>query len=52
MPSVITRNLHRALDRRLQGSACEYLGPDAGLATVETTVDFGDDNELDETPAR
>jgi Uma2 family endonuclease len=40
--SVIMRNLHRALDRRLQGSPCQYLGPDAGLATVETKVRYPD----------
>jgi Uma2 family endonuclease len=40
--SVIMRNLHRALDRRLQGSECQYLGPDAGLATVNTSVRYPD----------
>jgi Uma2 family endonuclease len=40
--SVIMRNLHRALDRRLQGSTCQYLCPDAGLATVETRVRYPD----------
>jgi Uma2 family endonuclease len=40
--SVIMRNLHRALDRRLQDSVCQYLGPDAGLATVETGVRYPD----------
>jgi Uma2 family endonuclease len=40
--SVIMRNLHRALDRRLQGSPCQYLGPDAGLTTVETKVRYPD----------
>jgi Uma2 family endonuclease len=40
--SVIMRSLHRALDRRLQGSACQYLGPDAGLATVESRVRYPD----------
>jgi Uma2 family endonuclease len=40
--SVIMRNLHRALDRRLQGSGCEYLGPDAGLATGDNGVRYPD----------
>jgi Uma2 family endonuclease len=40
--SVIVRSLHRALDRRLQGSARQYLGPDAGLATVESRVRYPD----------
>ena len=38
----IGRNLRAALSRRLQGSRCEPLGPDAGLATIGDTVRYPD----------
>jgi Uma2 family endonuclease len=38
----ISRNLHAALRSRLQGSGCEPLGPDAGVATVGETVRYPD----------
>lgn len=38
----INRNLHAALRSRLQGSGCEPLGPDVGLATVGETVRYPD----------
>ena len=40
--SLIMRALHRALDRRLRGSKCQYLGPDAGLATAGKTIRYPD----------
>lgn len=40
--AIITRSLHRALDRRLRGSGCQPLGPDAGVATVATAVRYPD----------
>ena len=38
--SVIMRSLHRALDRRLQGSRCQYLGPDAGIETAGDAIRY------------
>ena len=38
----IHRNLHRSLNARLDGSRCEPLGPDAGLATIGNTVRYPD----------
>jgi Uma2 family endonuclease len=40
--SAIMRNLHRALDARLRDGPCQWLGPDAGLATIETAVRYPD----------
>ena len=40
--SRIARNLGFALRARLQGSGCEPLGPDAGLATVGDAVRYPD----------
>jgi Uma2 family endonuclease len=40
--SRIARNLSFALRTRLQGSGCEPLGPDAGLATVGDAVRYPD----------
>jgi Uma2 family endonuclease len=36
------RSLHRALDARLRGTACQALGPDAGLATIGDAVRYPD----------
>ncbi len=38
----INQNLHAALRSRLQGSGCESLGPDAGLATIGNAVRYPD----------
>jgi len=40
--AVISRNVHRALDARLRGRACQPLGPDAGVATIGTAVRYPD----------
>jgi Uma2 family endonuclease len=40
--SVVTRNLNFALFRRLRGSPCEPLGPDAGVETVNKAVRYPD----------
>jgi Uma2 family endonuclease len=40
--SRIGHNIHAALRLRLQGSGCESLGPDAGLATIGDTVRYPD----------
>jgi Uma2 family endonuclease len=40
--SRITNNIHRALYARLRGTACEPLGPDAGLATIGDSVRYPD----------
>jgi Uma2 family endonuclease len=40
--AIIIRSLHRALDRRLRGSGCQPLGPDAGVATVDAAVRYPD----------
>jgi Uma2 family endonuclease len=40
--SRMVRNLSTALDSRLQGHKCESLGPEAGIATVGSTVRFPD----------
>jgi len=40
--SRILRNLHRALDGRLHGGACQPLGPDAGVETVGNAVRYPD----------
>jgi hypothetical protein len=40
--SAIMRNLHRALDAGLRGAPCQWLGPDAGLATVGTAIRYPD----------
>jgi len=39
---IIMRNLHRALDARLRGSACRPLGPDVGVATAGNAVRYPD----------
>jgi Uma2 family endonuclease len=39
---IIMRNLHRALDARLRGSACQPLGPDVGVKTVGEAVRYPD----------
>lgn len=40
--SVIIRNLHRALDRRLGDGPCQYLGTEAGVQTIGKTVRYPD----------
>ena len=40
--SRVIRALHRALDSRLRGGACEFLGPEAGVETVGKTVRYPD----------
>src|SRR4051812_45985267 len=40
--AIITRSLHRALDRRLRGSLCQPLGPDAGVVTLDAAVRYPD----------
>ena len=40
--AIISRSLHRALDRRLRGGGCQPLGPDAGVATVGTAIRYPD----------
>jgi Uma2 family endonuclease len=40
--SIVIRNLHRALDRRLYGGRCQPLGPDAGLQTIGNAVRYPD----------
>jgi Uma2 family endonuclease len=40
--SRMIRNLHAALGRRLHGTGCEPLGPDAGLATSGDAVRYPD----------
>jgi Uma2 family endonuclease len=40
--SLITRRLHRALDTRLRQGACQPLGPDAGVETVNSAVRYPD----------
>ena len=40
--AVISRNVHRALDIRLRGRACQPLGPDAGVATIGTAIRYPD----------
>ena len=40
--SRMGRNLLTALDRRLAGTGCEALGPDAGLATIHDAVRYPD----------
>ncbi len=38
----ITLNIHVSLRRRLQGSGCRPLGPDAGVATIGDAVRYPD----------
>ena len=40
--SLITRNLHRALDARLRRGPCRPLGPDAGVETLNLAVRYPD----------
>jgi Uma2 family endonuclease len=40
--SLVTRGLHRALDARLRRGPCRFLGPDAGIQTVNKTVRYPD----------
>ncbi len=40
--SRLIRNLIRQLATRLEGSSCEPLGPDAGVATIGDTVRYPD----------
>jgi Uma2 family endonuclease len=40
--SLIIRRLHRALDARLRQGACQPLGPDAGVETVNSAVRYPD----------
>ena len=40
--SLITRNLHRALDGRLRRGSCRPLGPDAGVETIGKAVRYPD----------
>ncbi len=40
--SLIAQNLYYALRRRLGGTGCQSLGPDAGLATIGDTVRYPD----------
>jgi Uma2 family endonuclease len=40
--SQIAQNIYFALRRRLQGTACRTLGPDAGVATVGDAVRYPD----------
>ena len=40
--SVVTRNLHRALDARLRTGGCQPLGPDAGVETLGAAVRYPD----------
>ena len=40
--SLITRNILFALHRRLRGTGCEPLGPDAGVQTVGQAVRYPD----------
>ena len=40
--SIIMRSLHRALDRTLQGTRCQYLGPDAGIETAGDAIRYPD----------
>ena len=39
---IIMRNLHRCLDRGLDGSGFQYLGPDNGVATTGQAVRYPD----------
>jgi Uma2 family endonuclease len=40
--AIIMRDLHRALDRRLRGTPCQSLGPDAGIATIGNAIRYPD----------
>ena len=40
--SLIIRNLHRALDRRLSVGACQFVGPDAGIETIGNAIRYPD----------
>jgi Uma2 family endonuclease len=39
---LIMRALHRALDNRLKDGPCQPLGPDVGVATIDTAVRYPD----------
>ena len=40
--SLVNQNIYRALNARLAGTSFKVLGPDAGLATVGTTIRYPD----------